>query len=100
MYKYITRQLTFKDSKQGPRNGDRRSDVALGRLEGICRSRSLEEQPAISIRTGSRPRRQMIGTHKPRNTKTLVNTPAVCVCALTPNASNAVTTTRTVVQPW
>lgn len=39
-------------------------------------------------------------TYSAKNTKTFVHTPGWCFAAFTPNASNAVRITRTVVQPW
>ncbi len=92
--------LASEDGPERPGDGDARGEVALGRGERVSRSGGLEEEAGggdVSSRQNVIPKMM---TYKARKAKTSVQTPAGSTAALLPNASKAVRTTRTVVQPW
>jgi hypothetical protein len=88
--------LMSEDGEKRPRDRKTRRKVTLRGGESVSSCSCLEEKS-----TGRKNYvcQEQVVTHKARNTKTLVQTSAGRVSALTPNASNAVKTTRTVVHP-
>lgn len=88
-----------KDCPKRPGNSNGGRKIAFGGREGIGGGCALEEETNDKIRNRVGEKKREI-THRARKTKTFVQTPAPWVIAFTPKASNAVMTTRTVVQPW
>jgi hypothetical protein len=93
------RLLMCENSKERPRDRDRGREVTFWRRECVCCCGGLKEESygkeLIVLQEG--------GDEKPysaRKTKTLVQMPGCSFKALAPKASNAVSMTRIVVQPW
>lgn len=92
-----------EDGPKRPGNSGGGREIAFGGREGIGGGCALEEETSdkkIENRLGERKKKEREITHRARKTKTFVQTPAPWVIAFTPKASNALRTTRTVVQPW
>lgn len=87
------------DTEEGPGDSDGSREIAYKRskygVNGEGRGEGLPsgDENAYAALVASR-------KNKLKNTKTLVQTPAPCVCLFTPNASKAVRKTSTVVHPW
>lgn len=94
------RLLVVKNGPKRPSNGDRRRKVAFGRSEGVSGSGTFKEE-------AKNDQYELVGIYivdngrqyRARKTKTLVQIPGLWERAFTPKASNALMTTRTVVQP-
>jgi hypothetical protein len=91
----------FENREERPRNRDGGWEVTFWRRKCICSRSSLEEE---SFEEKNKTNRYKGGNsenaYSARKTKTFVQTPGGSFKALVPKASNAVSMTRIVVQPW
>lgn len=97
--------LLGEDGEEGPGDGDRGGEITFGRREGVgCRGSFEEEEGEededlyTTERCENAERRNSSTMRAQKHT--LVQMPALWSNEETPKASNAVKTTRTVVQPW
>jgi hypothetical protein len=89
----------FENREERPRDRDGSGEITFWCRERVCSCGGLEEEPAEEKKLGTA-KKKFDDAYSARKTKTFVQTPAGSFRALIPKASNPVSTTRIVVQPW